>query len=135
MAVRREYGQRFFLSDENSLWNLLKLSSESSNRTIITAFLQFLNGLDQIQKEQLAYRGVAVIKESNINDSLDGHSLHNDKSPVINTTDKVQGQKIYRGQVVGNTKEETSFIPQAPKPKPAPKPPAKRIYRGRVIEE
>jgi len=114
-AVRREYGQRHTLAEESSLLQLLKLAAESTNQTIQLAFFQFLEGLNQQEKDKLIYRGVAVSKDTKVTPPSDKGA-----NPQ---------QIMYRGQPVQRA------TPAAGEPeKVAPKK-ATRIYRGRVIAD
>lgn len=114
-AVRKEYGQRFVLSEENSLWNLLKLAAESGNQVIKLAFSQFYEGLDSEQQQNLVYRGVKI-----------GESAAELDIPPVGA--KTTKTIVYRGQVI----EEPVVAEEA---EPAQPKKSRRIYRGRVIEE
>lgn len=121
-AVRREYGQRFVLSNDSSLWNLLKLAAESTNQAIQLAFFQFLECLDPAEKEKLIYRGIVC------------RSIEKDSEP---SRSFAPSKVIYRGQEVAHTTTQPSSSATAENPADTPvaSTKSKRIYRGRVIED
>lgn len=158
-AVRREYGQRYALSEERSMLSLLKLAGESSNQTIMLAFFQFLEGLSDTEKEKLIYRGVPIRAEvmadsapaptvstpmASAKSSNFASSSHSELKALPEGVKKV----VYRGQVIykknGKVIDETEALQpsssalqgEGSDAKVAPtKIKSKRIYRGKVVED
>lgn len=59
-SVRRQYGKRHHLSDQNSLLSLLKLAANSEHETIQAALSRFVAGLPERDQRQLEAAGLQL---------------------------------------------------------------------------
>ena len=134
MTVRKEYGQRFNLSDTNSLLGLLKLAAESSIMAVKIAFYQFIEGLKEEDKQQLIYRGVAVDKEALSQQTAPAKTNTDDKLPEGVIKLVYRGKTIYKknGVVITDPFANTETTTSAAEPENKA---TERVYRGQIIKD
>ncbi len=126
--AERDLGQRFKLSQPDSVVSLLRYASESSNDELGALFRDFVGKLESNVQKQLIYRGVAIPAE-----------LHRQASVEAAESAQVvkKSRRVYRGQVIeGEDAVTTASDHPAPADTSGETPRrSKRIYRGQVIED
>ncbi len=138
MTVRKEYGQRFNLSDSSSLLGLLKLAAESSAHTVKQAFQHFIDGLHEDGKQQLVYRGVVINKDNVVSQITKPTKPSSNGLPEGVIKVVYRGQTIYKKNdvVIDDPFSETNIENTASSvDKATTKTSAKRVYRGQVIDD
>lgn len=108
VSLRREYGLKFNLSQEESLFNLLKIAAESSNPVIEQAYHQFYQGLPEEEKHKLTYHGI-TLKPHQQQDETSGTLKSKDQLPEGVVKMVYRGNVVYKknGQIIQNPFEES----------------------------
>lgn len=93
VAMRREYGIKFNLAHEDSLFKLLKLAAESSNPTILEAYRNFYDKLAEEEKKKLHTISIAPRSTQTQSISTSSEKTH---SSLPEGVIKI----VYRGSVI-----------------------------------